>query len=113
MRPNTFRAIALSMPEAEERETWGEATFRVRNKIFAMLDGNERRASLKASKEEQNALLASDPATFFVPAYVGMHGWVGVVLRTADTKELRELLTEAWRMTAPKRLVTAFDAGGS
>ena len=113
MRAATFRKIALSLPEAEERETWGEATFRVRSKIFAMLDGEGKRASIKASKEEQAALLASEPATFFYPSYVGVHGWVGVVVRTVDADELRELLTEAWRMTAPKRLVAAFDDGGS
>ena len=39
-----------------------------------------------------------------------MHGWVGVVVRSADTQEIRELLTEAWRMTALKRAVKAFDA---
>jgi hypothetical protein len=112
MRADTFRRIALSLPETEERETWGEATFRVRSKIFAMLDGDGKRGSLKASKEEQAALLASDPATFFYPSYVGVHGWIGVVVRTADTDELLELLTEAWRMTAPKPLVAAFDADG-
>jgi hypothetical protein len=112
MRADTFRRIALSLPETEERETWGEATFRVRSKIFAMLDGDGKRGSLKASKEEQAALLASDPTTFFYPSYVGVHGWIGVVVRTADTDELLELLTEAWRMTAPKPLVAAFDADG-
>ena len=31
-----LRAICLALPEAAERETWGHATFRVRDKIFAM-----------------------------------------------------------------------------
>jgi hypothetical protein len=31
------------------------------------------------------------------------------VVPRADRDELRELITEAWRMTAPKRLVKAFD----
>ena len=113
MRGDTFRRIALALPEAEERETWGEATFRVRNKIFAMMGSDEKRGSIKASKEEQAALLAADPDTFFTPAYVGVHGWIGVVLRSADTQEVRELLTEAWRMTAPKRSVRAFDDGAA
>jgi hypothetical protein len=34
---------------------------------------------------------------------------VGVRLRAADRDEIRELVTEAWRLTAPKRLVDAFD----
>lgn len=110
MRAETFRKAALSLPGAAERETWGEATFRVRDKIFAMMGSDGKRASIKASKEEQTALIASDPDTFFYPEYVGVHGWVGVVVRSADTQEIRELLTEAWRMTALKRAVKAFDA---
>ena len=38
MRAATVRRFALSLPEAEERETWEDATFRVRAKIFTMFD---------------------------------------------------------------------------
>jgi hypothetical protein len=107
---NEFRKTALSLPEAEERETWGHPTFRVRDKLFATLSDDGQFASVKASREEQAALVASDPATFSVPAYVGRHGWVGVELATVDPEELRELLVEAWRKTAPKRLVASYDA---
>ena len=106
-----LRRVALSLPEAEERETWGHPTFRVRNKMFASLSDDGRVAGVKATRQEQAALLAADPETFGVPAYVGQHGWVSVQLATADPEELRELLVEAWRRTAPKRLVAAFDAG--
>ena len=58
---------------------------------------------------EGSGLTAMDPDTFFVPPYVGPSGWVGVRIRTVDPDELRELVTEAWRLTAPKRLVQAFD----
>ena len=61
MKPAAVRAFALSLPEAEERETWGEATFRVRNKIFLMMGADGKRASVKAAREEQEALLAEDP----------------------------------------------------
>jgi hypothetical protein len=109
MRAATFRRIALSLPEAEERETWGEATFRVRNRIFAMLGSEGKRASVKSTKDEQQALIAGNPETFYPPPYVGAHGWVGVQIGSADAAELEELLVEAWRLTAPKRLVKAFD----
>jgi hypothetical protein len=109
MRASTFRRIALSLPQAEERETWGEATFRIRNKIFAMMGSDGKRASVKSTRDEQQALIAGDPATFYQPPYVGQHGWVGVQIRSADAGELEELLTEAWRLTAPKRLVRTFD----
>ena len=109
MRAATVRTFALSLPEAEERETCGEATFRVRNKIFMMLGANGKSAAVKSTRDEQAALLAGDPETFFRPEYVGVHGWIGVVVGRVDPQEMRELITEAWRMTAPKRVVAAFD----
>jgi hypothetical protein len=111
MRPATVRKFALSLPEAEERETWDTATFRVRNKIFVMFDEKERHLWIKSTHDEQKALIAMDPEAFFVPSYVGSKGWVGVVVSKADRGEVEDLLTEAWRLTAPKRLVAAFDEG--
>jgi hypothetical protein len=108
---DAMRKLALALPEAEERETWGDITFRVRNKMFVVMGADGREASIKASHEEQRALVRSDPDTFYVPSYVGQHGWVGVRISKADREELRELVTEAWRLTAPKRLVNAFDEG--
>lgn len=105
------REIALSLPEAEERETWRSVTFRVRNKIFVIMSDDGTNASVKASREEQKALIAEAPETFTYPAYVGRHGWVGVDVTRIGRDHLRELVTEAWRMTAPKRLVKTFDTG--
>jgi hypothetical protein len=104
-----FRKIALSLPEAEERETWGHPTFRVRDKMFAAMAADGRSASVKATKGAQAALIGSDPDVFSVPAYVGVHGWVAVNLARVDPEELRELVTEAWLMTAPRRLTREFD----
>ena len=111
MQARTVRRIALSLPESEERETWETATFRVRNKIFVMFSDRERELWIKSDFDEQRALTQTDPETFFVPPYVGPSGWVGVRIRTVDRDELSELVTEAWRLTAPKRLVSAFDEG--
>ena len=106
-----LRQVMRSLPEAEERETWGHPTFRVRDKMFATMSDDGRQATVKATKEEQAALVAAAPETFGIPAYVGRHGWVSIQLATVDQAELRELVVEAWRQTAPRRLVTAYDAG--
>jgi len=111
MRAATVRSFALSLPEAEERETWGDATFRVRNKIFSMFDEKERHLWIKSTHDEQQALIAMDPNAFFFPSYVGSKGWIGVVISKAERGEVEDLLTEAWRLTAPKRMVAAFDQG--
>ena len=105
-----LRRVVLSLPEAEERETWGHPTFRVRDKMFAALSDDGQLASVKATREEQAALTAAAPETFGVPAYVGRHGWVSIQLATVDPAELGELVVEAWRQTAPRRLVAAYDA---
>jgi hypothetical protein len=104
-----FRRIALALPEAEERETWGHPTFRVRDRMFAAMATDGSSASIKATKEAQAALVGSEPAVFSIPAYVGHHGWVGVALAKVDPEELRELITEAWLMTVPKRLARELD----
>jgi hypothetical protein len=109
MRVATLRRFALALPGAEERETWETATFRVRGRIFMMFSEQERHAWVKSIRDEQQALVAQDPDAFFVPPYVGPSGWVGVVISKADADELRELVMEAWRLTAPKRAVAAFD----
>ena len=105
-----LRKLCLSLPEAHEVETWGEPTFRVRNKLFAMYAAVGHHTAgrpavwLKAAPGNQPFMVAHRPERFFVPPYVGPSGWVGVWLDAADWDELRELLADAWRLTAPKRL---------
>jgi hypothetical protein len=111
MRANTIRRFALSLPEAEERETWGAATFRVRSKIFSMFSEEERHVWAKSTFDEQRALVAMYPDAFFVPPYVGPRGWVGAIVSRVDPGEMRELVLEAWRLTAPLELVDEYDLG--
>jgi hypothetical protein len=106
-----LRAFALSLPEATEKLTWGEhPTFRVRDKIFVIVGLDPPRASIKATKDAQAALVGSEPETFSPAPHVGRHGWVAVDLARVDSDEARELIEDAWRMTAPKRVVANFDA---
>ncbi len=109
MTNEQLRAMALGLPGAEQRETWGHPTFRVRNRIFVGMAAGGTTASVKASREEQAALIATDPATFSVAPNVGRHGWVEVRLDGVDPEEMQELVTEAWCSTAPKRAVAEFD----
>jgi hypothetical protein len=104
--------MALALPEATEEITWGsDTTWRVRGKIFAMAGTAETTTSVavKATKEDQAELVAERPQTFAVAPYVGRFGWIQVTLSTVDAAELRELIVEAWRQTAPKRLVAQHD----
>ena len=112
-----LRKLCLALPETHEVEAWGEPTFRVRNKLFAMYAsaGNHHGAGrpavwCKAASENQDLMVRTAPDRFFVPPYVGPSGWVGVWLdRNVDWKELGQLLEDGYRMVAPKRLLRAFN----
>jgi hypothetical protein len=68
---------------------------------------------VKAPKGVQGILVASDPARFFVPRYVGHIGWVGVRLdlpAEPDWEELAEMITESYCLVAPKRLAAQVEA---
>ncbi len=101
----------MSLPEAREQQAWGEPTFRIGKKIFAMFasGGNHHgggRVSLwcKAPVGLQEVLLRTDEEKFFVPPYVGVNGWIGIRLDAVDGAELRSLIVQSYCLIAPRRL---------
>jgi hypothetical protein len=100
------RRIAMSLPETAEVLTWGtDVTFRIGKKIFAIGGDGASHVSIKAGLDSQSDLVYRDPETFAPAPYVGRYGWINVDLERIDARELEALLREAWRMTAPKKLV--------
>lgn len=112
-----LRALCLALPMATEKEAWGESTFRA-PKIFAMYasaanhHGAGRPAVwIKAMADNQVLLIASDPARYFKPPYVGPSGWIGVWLdRRPPWRAIAELLEDGYRQVASKKFVAALDA---
>jgi len=108
-----LRKLCLKLPEAHEVEAWGEPTFRVKNKIFAMYahannhhGGGRHAVWCKAAPVNQRLMVDAAPDRFFVPPYVGPSGWVGIWLDgKVDWIELTDLLRDGYRMTAPKKLL--------
>jgi predicted DNA-binding protein (MmcQ/YjbR family) len=103
------RSICLELPEATEGGGVGNPSWRVRDKIFAMRhDSHAGRWAIwcKAPPGAQRTLVESDPNRYFVPPYVGVHGWIGIALDADhDWDFVAELIDQSYRMTAPKRLV--------
>ncbi|MEP7292814.1 MAG: MmcQ/YjbR family DNA-binding protein [Chloroflexota bacterium] len=105
--------ICMALPEAsQDYGGVGHPSFKVREKIFAMQHpaqrpGHENRPSLwvKAPPGFQAMIVENDPEHFFVPPYVGVHGWVGIFLDIdPDWEMIADLVEDSYRMSAPKRL---------
>ena len=113
-----LRRLCLALPEAHEVEAWGEPTFRVRNKIFAMYAASETHHGagrpsvwVKSTHLIQDMLVHEDADRFFAPPYVGPKGWLGVRLdRRPNWRTVEELLRDAYLLTAPKRIAAKLGA---
>jgi hypothetical protein len=110
----TVREICLGLPETSERPSHGEPTFFIQAKrsfatVWDSHHGDGRHALICAAPEGlQAALVEADPDRFFVPAYVGHRGWVGVRLdRGFDRDEIAGILEDAYAEVAPPKLVAA------
>ena len=111
------RRICLDLPEATEQLAWGEPTFRIRKKLFAMYasagthHGAGRDALwLNAPLGVQEHLVSVDPLRYFVPPYVGVKGWIGIRLEAATDDEIRQLAVQSYAMVAPKKLLPLLGA---
>ena len=76
----------MALPDAFEKEAWGECTFRVTGgTMFAMTDCDHHGSGhtavwVKADRADQERLVQSDHERYFVPPYMGPKGWVGIRL---------------------------------
>jgi hypothetical protein len=111
-----LRSICLSMPEATERLSHGEPTWFVRGKktfvMYADHHHDDRLAFWCAAPEGVQAeMVTAEPDRFFVPPYVGVRGWLGVRLDVStDWEEISEIVREAYRAVAPRKLAARLDA---
>jgi hypothetical protein len=100
---------STELPEVvlKEGDRWTNITFK--GKGFAWVNHPENRAMIKARHAEREALLATAPEVYEAGWATNSSAWVTVHLDLAEADEVLELLEEGWRMTATKKVVTAYD----
>jgi hypothetical protein len=105
-------AIGTALPEVEVGTSYGTPALKVRGKGICRMrsEPEEALVLLVSDMGEREALLQGHPGAFFTIAHYDGHPYVLVRLANVDRQELAELLEEAWRLRAPKRLVAAHDA---
>lgn len=114
------RSLALALPGASEKESHGRPAFFTK-KVFAYYGAATRsdgawvehgQAVLFLPGPDERPALEADPR-FWVPAYLGPAGWLGLDLdERTDLREVAELLEDSFRLTAPARLVAALKRRG-
>ncbi len=105
------------MPEVTERLSHGAPTFFIRDKKTLATVWNDHHGDGRiglicaAPPGVQQQLVDEEPKRFYVPAYVGHRGWIGVRLDVAvDWDEVEEIIADAYRCVAPAKLVAQLDA---
>jgi len=106
-----LRNIAMALPEATEKPMHGTPAFYVKSKFFTKLSHDGRTAVVHVdSLDEKEALLAAEPQKLTTTPHYNGYRMVLVVLAKVTKAELREFVTDSWRLRAPKKLVAAVDA---
>ncbi len=110
------RRLCLALPEVNERLSHGAPTFFIRDKkTFATVwdnHHNDQRLGLicAAPVGVQQQLIDEEPDRFYVPAYVGHRGWIGVrINKKPDWGEIEQILVEAYTCVAPAKLVAQLE----
>ncbi len=105
------RAVALSLPATTEKPSYGTPGFRVRDRLFARVrPEGDSVVVWCADATEKDALIATDPDKYFTTPHYDGHPTVLVRMAAVDLQEMTEALVESWRLRAPQKLVSEFDA---
>jgi predicted DNA-binding protein (MmcQ/YjbR family) len=112
-RLTRLTTICLALPEATREFNGSHASFSVRKRVFAYFLNDHHGDGIvsvtgKTIPGDNTALTASNPAKFYLPAYIGSRGWVALRLDTGrvDWKEVKELVTCSYSLIAPKKLAS-------
>jgi hypothetical protein len=104
-------AIGARFPEVEEGLCFGTPALRVKGKFMCRLRTDPDALVVRViDRGDAEALLLGQPDVFFTTPHYDGHAYVLVRLDVIRREELAELLEDAWRLRAPKRLIAAFDA---
>jgi len=104
------RRLLLALPGVEEGPCYGTPGFRVRGRFLARFWEDGETLVVKCGDDERDFRMQADPVTFFTTDHYRGYPTVLVRLTRVRPADLRDVLEQAWRRNAPKRLVTAWEA---
>ena len=102
--------IGSRFPGLETATSYGTPSLKVRGKFICRMRTKPDALVMRVvHMGEREALLQSDPETFFSTPHYDGYPAVLIHLDKIDPTELAELIEDAWRLQAPKRLIAQYD----
>ena len=100
-----LRSLALSFPETTEEPHFEKSSFRVKKKIFATFDNENKRACIKLSEIDQDVFCSMDQTIMYpVNNKWGKQGWTIIELTSVNEHLFVDALTTAYCEVAPKKI---------
>jgi hypothetical protein len=106
---DTVRKLALSLPGVVEGTSYATTAFKVNGKLIARLHQDGESLAIKAEFATREVLIGANPRTYYITDHYRCWPWMLIRISNVDPDELRQLLEDAWRSTAGKRLLAAWD----
>lgn len=97
----------MELPGVEQGTSYGTPALKVRGKLLARLREDGETLVIKVTDDVRDALISADPETFFITDHYAGYPYLLVHLASVRHDALRELIEQAWRRVAPKRVVAA------
>lgn len=99
------REVGLALPRTYEAFIGRRWKLKVGQLVYVAFSRDEQLMGFGFPREERDGLIASDPETFLLPRPADLrYRWVVARLARLDRDEMRELVTDAWRMCVPRML---------
>jgi hypothetical protein len=112
-RLDALTKICLALPETRREDKGDHAAFLVGKRTIAYYLNNHHGDNIisvccKVLPGENNSLVESAPGRFYLPAYIGSRGWIGLRmdLATLNWTEVKELILGSYLQIAPKKLAS-------
>lgn len=107
MSPAQARKIALSFPGTIEKTSYGSPAIFIGTQMFVRVGTREPDTLMMGTRsfEERDALIESDPETFYVTDHFRSYKGFLARLKKLDAATFRALLERRWKELVPKKML--------
>ena len=106
-------AAGERLPGVEVTTSYGTPALKVRDKLVCRLRTNPDALVVRViDMGDREALLLGQPDVFFITPHYKEYPAILVRMDAIGPEQLGELVEDAWRLQAPKKLIAELDDGG-